>query len=237
MYSDEEAAALYDVLNAWGPSDDFYLALVMEAASVLDVGCGTGAMLHRARQEGHVGRLCGLDPDRASLGVARRRTDIEWVDGTAAAMEWDSEFNLAIMIGHAFQVLVGDDEVRASLTAIRRALTAGGRFAFETRNPLARAWESWPENAMDVVDPSGRPFRISYEVESVIGGVVTVTETTSDPDGAPLRVDRASLRFVDVDTLAGFLADAGFEIEAQYGGWLREPLDATSPEIITIARI
>jgi len=237
MYSDEEAAALYDVLNAWGPSDDFYLALVMEAASVLDVGCGTGAMLHRARQEGHVGRLCGLDPDRASLGVARRRTDIEWVDGTAAAMEWDSEFNLAIMIGHAFQVLVGDDELRASLTAIRRALTAGGRFALETRNPLARAWESWPENAMDVVDPSGRPFRISYEVESVIGGVVTVTETTSDPDGAPLRVDRASLRFVDVDTLAGFLADAGFEIEAQYGGWLREPLDATSPEIITIARI
>jgi len=237
MYSDEEAAALYDVLNAWGPSDDFYLALVMEAASVLDVGCGTGAMLHRARQEGHVGRLCGLDPDRASLGVARRRTDIEWVDGTAAAMEWDSEFNLAIMIGHAFQVLVGDDELRASLTAIRRALSAGGRFAFETRNPLARAWESWPENAMDVVDPSGRPFRISYEVESVIGGVVTVTETTSDPDGAPLRVDRASLRFVDVDTLAGFLADAGFEIEAQYGGWLREPLDATSPEIITIARI
>ncbi|MBA3380789.1 MAG: class I SAM-dependent methyltransferase [Actinobacteria bacterium] len=237
MYSDEEAAALYDVLNAWGPSDDFHLALVMEAASVLDVGCGTGAMLHRARQEGHVGRLCGLDPDRASLGVARRRTDIEWVDGTAAAMEWDSEFNLAIMIGHAFQVLVGDDELRASLTAIRRALTAGGRFAFETRNPLARAWESWPENAMDVVDPSGRPFRISCEVESVIGGVVTVTETTSDPDGAPLRVDRASLRFVDVDTLAGFLADAGFEIEAQYGGWLREPLDATSPEIITIARI
>ena len=26
-YSDDEAAALYDVLNPWGPSDDFYLAL------------------------------------------------------------------------------------------------------------------------------------------------------------------------------------------------------------------
>lgn len=45
--------------------------------------------------------------------------------------------------GHAFQVLVGDDELRASLTAIRQALTDGGRFAFEPRNPLARAWESW----------------------------------------------------------------------------------------------
>ena len=238
MYSDEEAAALYDVLNAWGPSDDFYLALVMDAKSVLDIGCGTGALLHQARQVGHTGRLCGVDPDRAMLGVARRRTGIEWVAGTAASMAWDGGFDLAIMTGHAFQVLVGDDELRASLTAIRRALADGGRFAFETRNPLARAWESWnPQNAMDIVDPSGRAVRISHEVESVVGDVVTLTETTSDPDGAPLRVDRASLRFLDVDTLAGFLADPGFEIEAQYGGWFREPLEPASPEIITVARV
>jgi SAM-dependent methyltransferase len=237
MYSDKEAAALYDVLNAWGPSDDFYLALVMRAKSVLDVGCGTGAILHRARRAGHAGRLCGLDPDPAMLGVARRRTDIEWVAGTAASMTWDSEFDLAVMVGHAFQVLVGDDDLRASLTAIRRALVDGGRFAFETRNTLARAWEGWkPENPIDLVDPAGRPLRITYEVESVAGDVVTLTETTSDPDGARLRVDRASLRFLDVDNLAGFLAGAGFQIESQYGGWLREPLAPTSPEIITIAR-
>ena len=238
MYSDEAAAALYGVLNPWGPSDDFYLALVIEATSVLDVGCGTGALLHRARQAGHAGRLCGLDPDPASLGVARRRTDIEWVAGTAASMAFDSEFDLAVMTGHAFQVLVGDDEVRASLAAIRRALAGSGRFAFETRNPFARAWESWhPGNAIEVVDPSGRPVRVWHEVEAVVGDVVTFTETTSDPDGAQLRVDRASLRFLDVDALAGFLADAGFEIEAQYGGWFREPLDPASPEIITVARV
>lgn len=73
MYSDAEAAALYDVLNTWGPSDDFYLALVMGANLVLDVGCGTGALLHRARQCGHAGRLRGVDPDPAMLGVAPRR--------------------------------------------------------------------------------------------------------------------------------------------------------------------
>jgi len=237
MYSDEDAAALYDVLNPWGPGDDFYLELVMDATSVLDVGCGTGALLHRARETGHPGRLCGVDPDPASLRVARRRTDIEWVAGTAASMAWDNEFDLAIMIGHAFQVLVAEEEVRASLAAIRRALVDGGRFAFETRNPLARAWERWPEKVMDVVDRSGRRVRISYEVESVVGDVVTFTETTSDPDGGPLRVDRASLRFLDVDTLGSFLADAGFQIEAQYGGWFQEPLDSASPEIITVARI
>lgn len=238
MYSDEDAAALYDLLNPWGPSDDFHLALVMDAKSVLDIGCGTGSLLHRARQAGHAGRLCGLDPDAASLDVARRQTEIEWKLCAASSMTWDSEFDLATMTGHAFQALVSDDELRASLTAIHRTLVGGGRFAFETRNPLARAWESWnPANARDVVDASGRPVRISHQVESVVGDVVTFTETTSESGGRPLRVDRASLRFLDADALASFLADAGFEIEAQYGDWGRGRLARESPEIVTVARV
>lgn len=237
MYSDDQAAALYSVLNPWGPSDDFYLDLIMQAEAVLDVGCGTGALLHRARAAGHTGRLCGIDPDTAMLAVARTRTDIEWRAGTAASMPWSGEFELAIMAGHAFQFLVTDDELRASLAAIRRALVAGGRFAFETRNPLARAWENWnPRNPIEVVDPAGRPVRISYAVDTVAGDVVTVTETTSDQAGIPLRVDRAPLRFLDVDTLAAFLDDVGFRIEAQYGDWSGAPPSRASPEIITIAR-
>jgi len=43
-YSDHSLAELYDLLNPWGPSDEFYLGLTMSAASVLDVGCGTGAL-------------------------------------------------------------------------------------------------------------------------------------------------------------------------------------------------
>ena len=237
-YSDEEAAALYDLLNPWGPSDDFYLGLVMDASSVLDVGCGTGALLHRAHDAGHTGRLCGVDPDDASLNVARRRADIEWILGTAASMTFADEFELALMTGHAFQVLVADEDVRDSLAAIGRALVDGGRFAFETRNPLARAWEAWnPKNAMDVVDSSGRQLRIWHEVEAVAGDVVTFTETTGDRDGTPVRVDRATLRFLGVDALGDFLANAGFLIEAQYGDWLREPLVPASPEIVTVARI
>jgi SAM-dependent methyltransferase len=245
VYSDQQAAALYDVLNPWGRSDEFYLALAMRADAVLDVGCGTGGLLLRARQAGHAGRLCGLDPDPAMLDVARDRPggpviegrDIEWVQGTAASMTWVAEFDLAVMMGHAFQVLVTDDEVRASLAAIKRALAAGGRFAFETRNPLARAWEGWhPAGAVEVTDPAGRPLRVWHEVESVRDDVVTLTETTADPDGRPLRVDRGSLRFLDAGRLAGLLADAGFAVEAQYGDWQSGPLTSASPEIITIAR-
>jgi SAM-dependent methyltransferase len=235
-YSNQEAALLYTVLNPWGPSDAFYLPLVMEAGAVLDVGCGTGTLLHHAREAGHAGRLCGIDPDEARLDVARRRTDIEWVCSTAASLPFTREFELATMTGHAFQELVTDEDVRTSLAGIHRALDDGGRFAFETRNPRAQAWLEWnPRNATDVVDESGREVRIWHEVETVTDGVVTFTETTGDRDGTALRVDRTSLRFLDVRALSDFLSAAGFVIEAQFGNWLGEPLESASPEIIMVA--
>jgi SAM-dependent methyltransferase len=212
----------------------------MAAGSVLDVGCGNGSMLHLARERGHHGRLVGLDPDRVALARAQRRADVEWVEGTAASAGWEAEFDLATMTGHAFQCLVTDDEVRASLGAIRAALRVGGRFVFETRHPQARAWEGWsPSNAADVVDladAAGRALRVWHEVESVVADIVTFTGTTAQPDGTVLRVDHATLRFLDVAALDAFLSEAGFEIEAQYGYWDRGPVTGTSREIITIAR-
>jgi SAM-dependent methyltransferase len=237
VYSDADAAALYDLLNPWGPSDDFYLSYVMEAPSVLDVGCGTGGLLHRAREAGHAGRLCGLDPDVAALDRARRRGDIEWVEGRAAAMTWDREFALAVMASNVFQVFVTDAELRASLAAVRAALVDGGRFVFGTRNPRVRAWERWnPSNPLDVVDHAGRELRVLYHVESVVGDVVTFTETTATRAGEPLRVDRASLRFLDAEGVDAVLAAAGFEVADRYGDWSRGPLAATSDNIVVVAR-
>jgi SAM-dependent methyltransferase len=204
---------------------------------VLDVGCGTGTMLHRAREAGHTGRLTGIDPDVASLDRARRRGDIEWMEGRAADAPWDGEFELAVMMSHAFQCLIGDDELRSSLTAIRAALVPGGRFAFETRHPAVRAWESWnPANATDIVDAAGRQLRVEHRVKSVVAGVVTLSETTTEPAGRVLRQDRASLRFLSEAELDTFLAEAGFSIEARYGDWYRTPIGADSQEIVTIAR-
>jgi hypothetical protein len=78
---------------------------------------------------------------------ARRRTGIEWVDATAASMAFDGEFDLAVMTGHAFQLLVGDDELRASVTAIRRALAHGGRFVFEAH------YGGWSREPLDPASP------------------------------------------------------------------------------------
>jgi len=89
---------------------------------------------------------------------------------------------------------------------------------------------------VDLVDGAGRARRYWHDVDSVIGDVVTIRGTLAEPDGTVLRVLGESLRFLDVAPLNGFLAEADFGIEAQFGDWNREPVTGSSREIITIAR-
>ncbi len=113
IVEDLRLAQVYDPLDPDRSDLDVYVALAGELAarSVLDVGCGTGALLHRAREAGHVGRLVGLDPAKGMLVVARTRSDIEWILGDLSSVDWKQEFDLIVMTGHAFQVFVEDDEI------------------------------------------------------------------------------------------------------------------------------
>ena len=240
QFTDDRLAGLYDRFYPPEQRADFalYLPLVLSVQSVLDVGCGTGALLRMAREAGHSGRLAGLDPAIGMLNQARDITDIEWVHGDLSTARWSQEFDVVVMTGHAFQELIEDDEIRAALSAIRTALVDGGRFAFETRNPLDRAWERWPSQYSDeTTDADGNPVRCVYQVEaSADERVVTSTSTFTSPAWDQPEVSRGSLRFLDAETLAAFLTEAGFVIDEQFGDWARSPLTDSSPEIITIAR-
>ncbi|MGI8858307.1 MAG: class I SAM-dependent methyltransferase [Thermomicrobiales bacterium] len=240
QFTEDRFAALYDLFHPWERRRDFafYLSRVMSAGAVLDVGCGTGTLLHRARESGHSGRLVGLDPASGMLTQARTRADIEWVLGDLASVSWDREFDLIVMTDHAFQEFIADDEVRVALATIAAALADGGRFAFETRNPRMRAWEQWSTDyAGEVTDAGGAVVRRATRVEApVTGDVVRFTTTFTSPGWDRPQVSRGALRFLDAGALAAFLSGAGLVIEEQFGDWDGQPLTDTSPEIITIAR-
>jgi SAM-dependent methyltransferase len=240
LFSEPSLAALYDLFSPWERRNDleFYLPYVMSARTVLDVGCGTGALLHRARESGHSGRLCGLDPAVGMLKQARRRSDIDWILGDLFSVRFDREFDLIVMTGHAFQVLVEDRELRAALAVIRSALTDDGRFAFETRNPVVREWERWtPDRATEVTDATGAVVRMTREVETPAdGNIISFTHTFTSPVWDRPQVSRSTLRFLDAGSLSSFLSDAGLRIGEQFGDWNRQPLTDTSPEIITFAK-
>ena len=219
-YDHPAVAAAYDAENTWGGDDDFFLALAGETpgARVLDLGCGTGRMTVALASAGHV--VTGIEPAAAMLAVARTKEGAEnvtWIEGTAAAAPSEA-FDLALMTSHVAQVFVEDDAWAETLRHLARALSPGGRLAFDSRDPAARAWESWTG------------------VTSAGEGSVSFTSINELPGGETLAVD-STLRFRTEAELRESLEAAGFAIEAVYGGWSREPVGSGDGELIVIARL
>jgi SAM-dependent methyltransferase len=239
LFEDPYLAGVYDVWHPRGLRDDydFYLPRIMAAEAVLDLGCGTGTLLMEARDAGHRGRLCGLDPASGMLDRARRRSDVEWVLGELPSVGYRGEFDLILMTGHAFQAIVDDRDLRRLAASVQRALRPGGRFAFDTRNPSVRAWERWtPEHAVSVHGPDGRDVRITTEVVAPFDGrTVTFTHTFTGAHESLPQVSTSTLRFLDPAGVAALLTDAGMQIERQFGDFRGADLASGSPEIITIA--
>jgi SAM-dependent methyltransferase len=225
LFDDPRYAACYDAFFPWDERDDFqfYLPLILKARSVLDIGC-----------------LVGLDPAEGMLTRARRRTDIEWVRGDLRSVSYAGEFDLVVMTGHAFQELTADEDLSAALATVAAALTGGGAFAFETRNPAVRGWERWEsEYALSTPDPegSGGMVRMTIRPETpVTGEIVYATTRLTGPAWPGLRTSRSALRFLDADQVAARLAEAGLTVTERYGDFDRSPLTDGSPEIVTIAR-
>jgi ubiquinone/menaquinone biosynthesis C-methylase UbiE len=234
-YTDPRLAVFYHQLNQWGRSDDFYLDLVMSAGSVLDVGCGTGSVLRRAREAGHTGRLVGLDPAAAMLDQARARTDVEWILGDLGTVPFDHEFDLVFMTGHVFQVFLTDDDIAAALAAVRAALADGGRYAFETLNPLLRPWQRWTDSAEVIASDGAVVTAANTDPRLVDDQIVEVVGRFSSPSWARDVLCPSRFRFVEVEALDALLSRAGLAVVERYGTWDRRPFTERLPEIITIA--
>ena len=117
-FTDADSALLYDIENPWDTDGSTWEGYILQCATlldaVLDVGCGTGSMLHLAREHGAAGRLVGVDPDEAMLERARAHRH-RVVAGERRGDGRRGQFDLATMNSNAFQCFVTDEELRASL--------------------------------------------------------------------------------------------------------------------------
>lgn len=234
-YDDPELAALYDAFSGWSDDRDFYLALAGDKPiRVLDVGCGTGLLCNDYAASGH--RVTGVDPSATMLDVARRKPHgeaIDWIEATAQGFTTDERFDLAIMTGHAFQVLKTDDAVSAAFANIHRHLAPGGRFAFESRNPDI----DWPAR-WDYV-------RAAHPDGEVVEEIRCFNAMDGDRLAFQLRYAFAAktvtveseIRFPAAPAIVRHLEAAGFRLEHLFGDWRSGPFDpGASLEMIFIAR-
>jgi ubiquinone/menaquinone biosynthesis C-methylase UbiE len=236
-YADSRLAALYDALNPPGDDTDFYLSLPGQPPqTILDMGCGTGLLACAFAARGH--QVTGADPAAAMLAVARGRPggdQVRWIETDAAGLSVPTRFDLVVLTGHVFQLLLGDDDVRAALDTLGRHLAPGGRIAFETRNPEVREWQYWtPRETRQRIESAAGPADVHYDISSVTGQLVSYETCIRFPDGERVVVPD-TLRFMDQAELAGFLTEAGLADVTWYGDWDRSAVGPASPEIIAIA--
>jgi SAM-dependent methyltransferase len=244
-YADPRLASLYDALNPPGEAEAFYLSLPGAApARILDMGCGTGWLACELAARGH--DVTGADPAAAMLDVARARPGggrVRWIRADAAGLATGDRFDLIIMTGHAFQLLLEDREVVAALRALAGHLAPGGRIAFETRNPAVREWQYWnPRDTRQRVEAAGLVADVHYDISGVDGELVSYeTWFRFDGDGADDGAGERSvvvpdtLRFMDQPEVSAFLAEAGLTEVTWYGDWDGSPYGPASPEIIAVA--
>ena len=238
--TDRLRVALYDAENAWAADDEFFLSVANEhpASRVLDLGCGTGRLSLAFAAAGH--RVTGIDPDAAALATARGKPGadlVAWMEGTSSVIPAAGSFDAVFMTSHVAQAISDDDSWSRTLRDVRRALRPGGLFAFDSRDPSQRAWESWNRNdsrgTVELAD--GTRVDCWHEVTEVRGGIARFNEHTVFADGTS-AVRSEALAFRPEAVLRANLATAGFETTRIYGGWHREPVGRGVGEFVVLAR-
>lgn len=234
-YELPELAALYDIDSGWSADRDFYRALPGSVPSaVLELGSGTGLIARAMAGDGH--DVTALDPAQAMLDVGRSSPGgdtVRWELGYAQDFQLGRHFDLIFMTGHAFQVLLTDEDVHATLVNVWRHLKPGGIFAFETRNP-ALPWENLFEKRDTLQTPEG-PVDVEWRVDARRGELIRFHTHYDLPRGE--RVSDTTLRFMPLEPLSAMVAGSGLTIESVYGDWDSAPFVAErSREIIFVAR-
>jgi SAM-dependent methyltransferase len=234
-YLDARLAEVYDLDNPWGEDTDFYLALAGPGPSrVLDLGCGTGTLCCALAQRGH--QVTGVDPASPMLAVAARKPyaeKVEWIESRAEDYRSEDRFDLILMMGHVFQILLTDEEVLALLRTMRRHLKRGGKAAFETRNPdidWAHVWRTYLP--VEHLLPAGR-LRETLEITHKSGELISFQQRFEFPDVT--LASSSTLRFLSRTKVEDLIARSGLVTREVYGDWDRSRFDpAQSPEIIFV---
>ncbi len=216
-YRNKALVDIYDADDSWSEDRLFYLGLAGdEPIDILDIGCGTGRLANAYAEKGH--RVTGLDPAQAMLAIARGKpqgTRIRWIEGDARNFKLEDQYDLIIMTGHAFQVLLSDEEIKLLFRCVRNHLKPEGRFIFESRNPAI----DWPKrwHHRYTIETHKGPVTIQRQSGPMIANKVSFSAHFEF--GEEKLASKSTLYFPEAETIRSCAKSADIKVKALYGDW------------------
>lgn len=251
-------AEYYDCVPAYSSRRDveFYIELARESpGAVLEIGCGTGRVLIPTARAGV--SVTGLDASEDMLCVCKRKLAAEPSDvqqrvtllsGDMRGFDFGRKFRLITVPFRPFQHLLTVEDQLACLRCVRDHLSDDGRFVLDLFNPSLPALitppdsEEQDEHPGPVQLPGGGSMRRAARVlhRDVFAQIITaqLCYYVSRANGTTDRlVHEFQLRYLFRFEVEHLLARVGFEVEALYAGYNKEPFGSITPgELIFVAR-
>lgn len=238
QYSHQRLVEIYDANNPWGADTEFYLSLAQQPdLNILDLGCGTGILCHGFADRGHT--VIGVDPASAMLAHAEQKPSskqIQWVEATAQCYRSEQRFDLIVMTGHAFQVLLNQADVMSALQTMRQQLKPNGIIAFESRNPVidwASKWQQAPDSTLHLTSGS---VQQSIRIIETQQNCICFEQSVRFCDEVLLST--STLGFMNLQQIEQCLVLSGFKIRNLYGDWNKSSFNqVSSKEMIFVAEL
>lgn len=248
----DEWAAIADVYDQWS-SDmtadvPFYVSeAVAWGGPVLEVGVGTGRVAVAIARSGV--DVVGIDNSPSMLRKAGERVAVEPLDGQVELVEADMrdfdlgrQFPLAILPYRVLAHALTTEEQVATLRAVRKHLSPGGRLVFnvvvprasdlEWADSLTREGHYRDEAGHDAVlwrqtdyEPGTQQLHFHFVVDELGDAGAVIRRTHAD----------MTVRLCFPGELEHALALAGFRVTDRWGWFDRRPFGAESSEVVWAA--
>jgi len=222
--------SLYDLLNQFEEDVPFYLGLARQAGGkVLEIGCGTGRVLHRLLEAGV--DVVGLDISAEMLRRARERLAggprVELVQGDMRTFQLPHEFSLIIMPYCTFMYATSDAERRAVFERCYRHLAPGGVLAFDFPAGEVEIGEGLPYLALQGVHPlTGQVLIHTVQVKGIRKDLRLLNQVSYHMAAdSPAKITvHASLEGVcRSEQVEELLVEAGFAVRGVYSDYSGTP--------------
>ena len=251
-WDDAILAGLYD-LFPFDADIPLYLELASaQGGRVLEVACGSGRVLVPQARAGH--HVVGLDASPHMLARAREKLTaaglgesgrVRLVQGDMRTFELGEVFDLAVIAVKSFAYLLTRADQQRALAAVAAHLRPGGLLALDLLHP-SPAWLLEPPGSLRQDLVQHVPERsvtlarteavVSTDLADQVRVIRSAYEVVADDGSVTKRFVEWPYRYTFRFEAEHLLERAGFEIDAVYGGYRREPFTSESRTMLLLAR-